>query len=107
MFYVSRSPDGEILAISRQALSGNEMLDEQSPEILKFLAVAPDKEVLGDSDADFVRVIEDVIDTLIQNNVIRLTDLPPAAQKKLMTRKGIRNALGGALNLLGNDEMII
>ncbi|QDQ29274.1 hypothetical protein FNU76_10600 [Chitinimonas arctica] len=63
--------------------------------------------MFSDADADFVRVIEDVIDALIHNNVIKLTDLPPAAQKKLLLRKGIRNKLGGALDLLGNDDLIL
>ena len=56
---------------------------------------------------DRSRVIEDVIDTLIKNNVIRLTDLPVVAQKKLMKRKGVRNKLGGALDLLGGDDLIL
>jgi hypothetical protein len=34
-------------------------------------------------DAGFVRVIEDVIDTLIARNVINITDLPDQAQAKL------------------------
>ena len=41
-------------------------------------------------DADFVRVIEDVIDTLIVKNVINITDLPEQAQAKLFARKSFR-----------------
>jgi hypothetical protein len=51
--------------------------------------------------------LEDLIDTLILKNVIHQTDLPPAAQKKLMVRKGLRNRIHGALNLLGNDDRIL
>jgi len=29
------------------------------------------------------------------------------AQKKLMKRKGVRNKLGGALDLLGGDDLIL
>ena len=41
-------------------------------------------------DADFVRVLEDVIDTLVAKNLINITDLPPEAQAKLFSRKSFR-----------------
>jgi len=48
----------------------------------------------GRLDADFVRVLEDVIDTLIARNVINITDLPDQAQAKLFARKSFRERLG-------------
>jgi hypothetical protein len=45
-------------------------------------------------DADFVRVIEDVIDTLIARNVLNITDLPDQAQAKLFARKSFRERTG-------------
>ena len=56
---------------------------------------------------EFVRVIEDLIDTLITKNIIRHTDLPAAAQRKLMLRKGLRNRISGALDFLGTDERLL
>jgi hypothetical protein len=50
-------------------------------------------ERFAELDADFVRVIEDVIDVLILRNVIQITDFPPEVQAKLMTRKGLREGL--------------
>jgi hypothetical protein len=44
----------------------------------------------GRLDADFVRVIEDVIDTLIVKNILNITDLPGEAQAKLFARKSFR-----------------
>jgi hypothetical protein len=53
-------------------------------------------------DADFVRVLEDVIDTLIARNVINITDLPDQAQAKLFARKSYRDRVGrNALHLYG------
>ena len=46
---------------------------------------------LSASDADLVRVLEDLIDVLISNGTIRLTDLPPKALEKLMSRKQARH----------------
>jgi hypothetical protein len=55
-------------------------------------------------DADFVRVIEDVIDTLIARHVINITDLPAEAQAKLFARKSFRERAGrNALDLFGDS----
>jgi hypothetical protein len=61
----------------------------------------------ADIDAGFVRVLEDLIDTLIQKNIIHHTDLPPEAQRKLVSRKGLRNRLQGSLNILRDDDGIL
>lgn len=105
MLYISRDSQGRIQSVSREPRPGDEVADPESAEIRQFLA-QPDTG-FDALDADFVRVIEDVIDTLIKNNVIKLTDLPAPAQRKLMARKGMRNKLQEALQLLGDDRMII
>ena len=54
-------------------------------------------------DADFVRVLEDVIDTLVAKNVINITDLPPEAQAKLFSRKSFRERRSqNSLRLFGD-----
>jgi hypothetical protein len=45
-------------------------------------------------DADFVRVLEDVIDTLIARHIINITDLPDQAQARLFARKSFRERAG-------------
>ena len=55
-------------------------------------------------DADFVRVLEDLIDTLIANGTLRLTDLPPRAQLKLTQRKQQRRRLAEHLDLLDDED---
>lgn len=55
-------------------------------------------------DADFVRVLEDLVDTLIANGTLRLTDLPIQAQQKLNERKRQRRRLSDELNLLDDDD---
>lgn len=106
MFYVVRSSDGTIQTLSRESVAGSSPMEEHAPEILEFLGrSAPSS--FNESDAAFVRVLEDLIDTLITNNVIRHTDLPIAAQKKLMLRKGLRSRIAGALDFLGKDERLL
>jgi len=58
-------------------------------------------------DVAFIRVLEDLIDTLIEKGVLRLTDLPEEAQRKLSERKGLRRRLNDDLNLLDDDENVL
>jgi hypothetical protein len=106
MFHVFRDNKGAIQSISREMQPGSEMLDEVDPEIQGFFKAGAEPS-FNAADADFVRVLEDLIDTLILKNVIHQTDLPAPAQKKLMVRKGLRTRIHGALNLLGTDDRIL
>ncbi len=106
MFHVLRNEDGSIASLSRAERPGGEFLSDTHPDIQAFLGNAPGSG-FNEADAEFVRVLEDLIDTLIIKNVIRHTDLPAAAQQKISKRKGLRNRMQGALNLLGGDQRII
>ncbi len=107
MFHVLRNADGSIASLSRQERAGGEFLDDTHPEIVGFMGNRSAEPGFDAADAEFVRVLEDLIDTLIMKNVIRHTDLPAAAQRKLTLRKGLRNRMQGALNLLGGDDRLL
>jgi len=107
MFHVLKNPDGAIQSVSRQPQPGTEAIEENAPEIQQFFKASAAEPAFDAVDAGFVRVLEDLIDTLIMKNVIHQTDLPAAAQKKLMVRKGLRNRIHGALNLLGSDDRLL
>ena len=106
MFHIFRDAKGAIRSVSRETQPGSELLDEADPEIQRFFKASAEPS-FDAADADFVRVLEDLIDALILKNVIHQTDLPAPAQKKLMARKGLRTRIHGALNLLGNDDRIL
>lgn len=59
---------------------------------------------LGQLDADFIRVLEDLIDVLVANGTLRLTDLPAEALDKLSQRKRARARLRDSLDLIDEDE---
>ena len=59
---------------------------------------------LSQLDADFIRVLEDLIDALVANGTLRLTDLPPEAWDKLNKRKRARARLRDALDLIADDD---
>ncbi len=107
MFHVFRNSEGAIRSVSREPQPGSETLDENNAEVQRFFQNTSAGPGFDAADADFVRVLEDLIDTLILKNIIHQTDLPLAAQKKLMARKGMRNRIHGALNLLGRDDRIL
>lgn len=59
---------------------------------------------LSQSDSEMARVLEDLVDVLITRGVIQFTDLPEAAQAKLLERRQNRVALHQRLNLLPDDD---
>jgi hypothetical protein len=58
---------------------------------------------LAESDQALIRVVEDVVDTLIRKDLLHFTDLPEAAQAKLLERRVLRRS-ANALNLLQDDN---
>lgn len=59
---------------------------------------------LSDTDADMARIVEDLIDVLMNRGLIQFTDLPEAAQRKLLERRQSRTALNNRLTLLGEND---
>lgn len=98
MRYVARDGAGNILAVYTEPQEGaEEALPVDSPELLSFV-LGQDAEMalrayMASTDADLLRIIEDLINVLIDRNVILLSDFPLGAQRKLMRRASIRDKL--------------
>jgi len=93
MPYVRRNAQGELASLHRHAEAGtDEYLPDDHVEVRAFIGSGGGDAPQGFArlDADFVRVLEDVIDTLVAKNLINITDLPPEAQAKLFSRKSFR-----------------
>jgi len=90
--YVKYNTEGNIEALSRTEQAGFIWVDAQAPELATFLSElkSPLQQSLEQSDQSLVRVLEDLVNVLIAKGVIRFTDLPDAAQDKLLTRKQLR-----------------
>jgi hypothetical protein len=107
MPYVKRDGQGRITALNLEPGDGLEEIPSSSPELLDFMhGMGLEQSTLQQSDMRLVRVLEDLIDLLIDRDVIRFTDLPLPAQEKLMERRSIRQSLG-ALDLLGGANETI
>lgn len=106
MPYVLRNADGAIVGLSATGHhGGDEELTLDHPEVQNFLRVAQDQ--LLSSDSETIRVIEDLVDALIQKKLILLTDLPQAARQKLTERQRIRSELNVLGNLMVDEEDVL
>jgi hypothetical protein len=65
------------------------------------------KKELSALDADFIRVLEDLIEALLANGTLRLTDLPPHALEKLNQRKRVRQRVRNSLDLIDDGEELL
>ena len=105
MFYVLRNAQGQISSVHVDAVPGAEVLPQEHPDVRAFFNRADAaSDGFARLDAGLVRVLEDLIDALLERNILRITDLPPEAQQKLIDRKTFRSRFQhSALNLFGNE----
>ncbi|WP_028318307.1 hypothetical protein [Desulfobulbus elongatus] len=101
MLYIERDAQGAIAAIRRggEKEPGREPASLLDAEVLAFLKAGGELETLThllmSSDASMVRVLEDLIDLLIAKKLILITELPPEAREKILSRKQIRAQMAG------------
>ena len=112
MPYVVRNQEGQILALVRDPHSDDaEHLDANHKDVIQFLSINNEsgaEQALSKSDIDLARVIEDLIQLLVDKNNIMFTELPPAVQLKLLNREKLRNSLRTTNNsFLQDDDIII
>lgn len=95
MLFIERNAEGGIIALRRgEQQPGREQASLLDEEVLAFLKTGGEIETLAQllmySDASIVRVLEDLIDLLIEKKVILFTELPTEAQDKIRERKQLR-----------------
>ena len=108
MVYVQRAADGQLLRVEHHAFAGmTETLELESEELQAWLTreeLRTRLSRLKDSDLELIRVLEDLVSVLVERGVIRYTDLPAAAQRKLQARAEARSGLGCLSGLLGDED---
>lgn len=105
MRYVLRDSTGSVISLHREPVPGAEMLPLGHPDVQAFLIHDEEARSFAGMDADLVRVLEDLIDVLIDRNVLRITDLPAEAQQKLFDRKHFRSRVQAkSLRLFGAEQ---
>ena len=108
MFYVQRDAEGRLLRVEAAPFEGsNEQAGADDLEIQSWFSnqsVESSLLQLRQTDPEMIRVLEDLIHILTTKGVLRITDLPAAAQHKLVNRSQAREGLGGLNRLIGDDE---
>lgn len=109
MHFIERDSEGRIVRVESASFpESTEHSDQTTAEIAEWLKVntirAATLQQLQQSDLDMVRVLEDLIEVLMSKGVISITDLPIAAQSKLLNRAKARQTLSGLEDLIGEEE---
>lgn len=108
MPFIKRDAQGNIVAVSLVS-EGDAWAEVPAdfPALLDFNKTLTRSDTrLTTSDLALARVLEDLIDLLVDKAVIRFTDLPEAAQKKLTERRSVRASML-KLNLIDSDNDVI
>ncbi|MDH4580588.1 MULTISPECIES: hypothetical protein [Pseudomonas] len=108
MLYIQRDEEGRLVRVEAaefDEMTGSLPADDQDIQAwYANLAMQSSLLQLKQSDLDMIRVLDDLITVLMAKGVIRITDLPPAAQSKLLSRNQAREALGGISRLIVDEE---
>ena len=108
MFYVQRDAQGQLVRVEAAVYAeATETLPADHHEIQAWYAnevMEVSLKQLKQSDLEMIRVLDDLIQVLTSKGVIRVTDLPAAAQAKLMDRNQAREGLGGLSHLIDDEE---
>lgn len=107
MPYVRRNSEGRVVALlAEPEANAQELLPVTHPDVQAFLG-GGDSASFGNLDAEFIRVTEDLINTLVERRLLQFSDLPPEAQRKLKEREKFRSRrVKGALYLLGDGNIV-
>lgn len=106
--YVKRDAAGVIVAVSKLAAEGfTELSDDNDVELLTFIQNVKtiEQRALEQTDHAMGRVMEDVVNLLVEQGIIRFTDLPDAAQHKLLNRRELRGKRQGIELLDDGDNL--
>lgn len=114
MPYVIRDIEGKIVQVSETPFTGaTEQVAPEAEEIKAFHreqgpnTVEALRQQLAQSDSGMARLVEDLIDVLINKGVIKFTDLPPAAGAKYLERLSTRERMHAVRSIIVDEGDII
>ncbi|MFA5982728.1 MAG: hypothetical protein WC782_01820 [Methylococcaceae bacterium] len=111
MPYVNRGPNNRIIGINSTPLTENSTwLEDTDLEVIQFILDNSNadslRRALLHSDSQMGRVVEDLIDLLIEKQAIIFTELPEPVQFKLGARKQLREHMQSLTDLIKDNDTI-
>ncbi len=107
MSFIKRDEQGNIVAVSAIAATDYvEVTADEAVELTHFLSSLDNDNELNQADLPFIRVLEDLMDVLMEKQVFVFTELPVEAQAKILKRQSLRRARRGALDILDDEGLI-
>lgn len=114
MPYVIRDAAGKIVQVFDEPVTGaTEKMAADAEEIKAFHdshvanTIEGLRVQLAESDRGMARLVEDLIDVLINKGVVKFTDLPPAAGAKYLERLSTRERLHAVKSIVVDADDII
>lgn len=114
MPYVIRDANGKIVQVFEQPVTGrSEQISVESEEYRRYSdehtahSAEELRQQLAASDTGMARLVEDLVDVLINKGLIKFTDLPSAAGVKYLERQNARQRLHAYKNLIVDEKDII
>ena len=109
MLYAKLDSQGNILDVKTSPDEEYDVLvAPDNPIVANLLAEKLDEktsqDLLYSSDQEMMRVLEDLIDLLTEKRLIQFTELPTAAQKKILSRKWVRNMHNSGDNQITDED---
>lgn len=105
MPYVVRDGEGNVRAVFDSPVDGAEEVAPDDPDLGAFINQNAQTGMVLDewvqSDLELVRVVEDLVEVLIDKGVFMFNELPGGAQRKLNTRRGRRKEMDLMESLFG------
>jgi len=106
--YIKRNAAGELIAVSKVAeewFVAEDTVDAAALSAFIQEQKTAEQLALEQTDQTMARVMEDVVNLLVEQGVIRFTDLPDAAQHKLLNRRELRGKRQGIYLLDDGDNL--
>ncbi len=111
MLHVKWGPDGTLEDFSFVAKPGYELTTLSDDRVQAWLKDEANQHkidaVLEQMDLEMVRVVEDLIDLLIDKGIILFTDLPEVVQNKILFKRSLRSTLQPSLLHDSDDELLL
>ncbi len=115
MPYTIRNEQGEIVALTMLPNKKDDIpVDFRDPEVIQFLTrdittgnILDQFQELLPHDFQQIRIIEDLIDLLTAKGIILFSELPIAAQEKILNKKTKREKFNQKNDILVDDALIL